>query len=55
MMLELAGVEAAYGHAQALHGIDLVVDEGEVVCIVGSQRRGQDEHPAEHVSRTSSR
>ena len=30
MMLELSGVEAAYGHAQALHGVDLVVDEGEV-------------------------
>ena len=41
MMLELARVEAAYGHAQALHGIDLVVDEGEVVCIVGRNGAGK--------------
>lgn len=41
MMLELAGVEAAYGHARALHGIDLVVDEGEVVCIVGRNGAGK--------------
>lgn len=40
-MLELAGVEAAYGHARALHGIDLVVDEGEVVCIVGRNGAGK--------------
>ena len=41
MMLELVGVEAAYGHARALHGIDLVVDEGEVVCIVGRNGAGK--------------
>ena len=41
MMLELARVEAAYGHARALHGIDLVVDEGEVVCIVGRNGAGK--------------
>ena len=41
MMLELEQVEAAYGHAQALHGIDLVVDEGEVVCIVGRNGAGK--------------
>ena len=41
MMLELAGVEAAYGHAQTLRGIDLVVDEGEVVCIVGRNGAGK--------------
>ena len=40
-MLELTGVEAAYGHARALHGIDLVVDEGEVVCIVGRNGAGK--------------
>ena len=41
MMLELQGVEAAYGHAHALHGIDLTVDEGEVVCIVGRNGAGK--------------
>ncbi|MCY4454641.1 MAG: ABC transporter ATP-binding protein [Immundisolibacterales bacterium] len=41
MMLELEGVEGAYGHARALHGIGLVVDEGEVVCIVGRNGAGK--------------
>lgn len=41
MMLELEGVEAAYGHAQALHGIGLLVDESEVVCIVGRNGAGK--------------
>ena len=41
MMLELQSVEAAYGHARALHGIDLVVDEGEVACIVGRNGAGK--------------
>ena len=41
MMLELEGVEAAYGHAQALHGIDLAVNEGEVACIVGRNGAGK--------------
>ena len=41
MMLALERVEAAYGHARALHGIDLAVDEGEVVCIVGRNGAGK--------------
>ena len=40
-MLALEGVEAAYGHAKALHGVDLVVDEGEVVCVVGRNGAGK--------------
>ena len=41
MMLALERVEAAYGHARTLHGIDLAVDEGEVVCIVGRNGAGK--------------
>ena len=41
MMLALEQVEAAYGHARTLHGIDLAVDEGEVVCIVGRNGAGK--------------
>lgn len=40
-MLELSQVQAAYGHSQALHGIDLTVDEGEVVCLVGRNGAGK--------------
>ena len=40
-MLVLERVQAAYGHSQALHGIDLKVNEGEVVCIVGRNGAGK--------------
>ncbi len=40
-MLVLEQVRAAYGHSQALHGIDLEVNEGEVVCIVGRNGAGK--------------
>ncbi len=40
-MLVLERVQAAYGHSQALHGIDLEVNEGEVVCIVGRNGAGK--------------
>ena len=40
-MLTLEGVTAAYGQSQALHGIDLEVSEGEVVCMVGRNGAGK--------------
>jgi branched-chain amino acid transport system ATP-binding protein len=40
-LLELSGVEARYGALQALHGINLVVDEGEVVSILGANGAGK--------------
>ncbi len=40
-MLVLEQVAAAYGHAQTLHGIDLEVGQGEVVCIVGRNGAGK--------------
>lgn len=40
-LLELKGVKAAYGSLQVLHGIDLTVGEGEIVCILGNNAAGK--------------
>ncbi len=40
-MLELRGVEAAYGRSQVLFGIDLEVGAGEVVTLVGRNGMGK--------------
>ncbi len=39
--LELANVHKAFGKKQALTGIDLAVDEHEVVCLIGPSGRGK--------------
>ncbi|WP_127504765.1 ABC transporter ATP-binding protein [Actinoplanes solisilvae] len=40
-MLEVTGLTAWYGQAQALHGVDLRVDEGEVVSLAGRNGAGK--------------
>jgi branched-chain amino acid transport system ATP-binding protein len=40
-LLELAGVEARYGQVQALHGVSLTVDEGQVVAVLGANGAGK--------------
>ena len=45
-LLELDGVEARYGPIKALHGVSLRVDEGEVVALLGRERRRQDDDAA---------
>jgi branched-chain amino acid transport system ATP-binding protein len=40
-LLELESVEARYGQVQALHGITLTVDEGEVVALLGANGAGK--------------
>ncbi len=40
-MLEVRGVEARYGDAQALWGVDLDVGAAEMVCIVGPNGAGK--------------
>jgi len=40
-LLEIAQLHAAYGEAEVLHGIDLVVFEGEFVCMIGANTAGK--------------
>ena len=41
MMLQLSGVHAHYGHIHALRGIDLSVQVGEVVTLIGANGAGK--------------
>lgn len=41
MLLNVDGVDAYYGHAQVLHDINVHVNEGELVCIVGRNGAGK--------------
>ena len=41
MMLQLSGVHAHYGHLHALRGIDLSVQVGEVVTLIGANGAGK--------------
>ncbi len=34
-MLEIKGISARYGLVQALYGVSLTVEEGEIVCLIG--------------------
>ena len=40
-MLEIRGLDAFYGDAQALHGVDVTVGQGEVVTLVGRNGAGK--------------
>src|SRR5262245_53673186 len=40
-LLELAGVEASYGHLRALHEISLAVEGGQAVSVLGANGAGQ--------------
>jgi branched-chain amino acid transport system ATP-binding protein len=40
-LLEIANLVARYGAAEALKGIDLVVDEGEIVTLLGANGAGK--------------
>ncbi|OZI74481.1 ABC transporter ATP-binding protein [Bordetella genomosp. 12] len=40
-LLELRGLEVAYGGIRAVRGIDLRVDTGELVCLIGANGAGK--------------
>ena len=40
-MLSLEGLRAGYGPIEALHGLDLAVREGELVCLLGANGAGK--------------
>ena len=41
MLLEIDNVSLLYGRIQALHGISLTVDEGEIVALIGANGAGK--------------
>ena len=40
-MLKISNVETFYGKIQALRGVDLNVNEGEIVSLIGSNGAGK--------------
>ncbi len=40
-LLEVEGIHARYGAIEALHGVSLTVDDGEVVTLIGSNGAGK--------------
>jgi branched-chain amino acid transport system ATP-binding protein len=40
-LLEIEALRAGYGEIEVLHGIDLSLDEGEFVCIIGANTAGK--------------
>ena len=40
-MLQIEGVETFYGAIQALKGVDLVVEHGEIVTLIGANGAGK--------------
>ncbi len=40
-MLRVEGIDVFYGHVQALRGVSLAVNDGEIVCLLGANGAGK--------------
>ena len=40
-LLEISGIDAFYGRVQALHGVSITCDQGEIVALIGSNGAGK--------------
>jgi branched-chain amino acid transport system ATP-binding protein len=40
-LLEIRQLRAGYGEAEVLHGIDIAIDQGEFVCMIGANTAGK--------------
>ena len=40
-MLEIQGVHASYGHIEAIHGVDLTIEKGQIVSLIGANGAGK--------------
>lgn len=40
-MLSVSGIHAFYGHIEALHGVDIEIEEGEIVTLIGANGAGK--------------
>jgi branched-chain amino acid transport system ATP-binding protein len=40
-LLKLKGVKVCYGSLEVLHGVDLEVNQGEIICLLGSNAAGK--------------
>jgi branched-chain amino acid transport system ATP-binding protein len=40
-MLRVEGLQVAYGHVEALRGIDIAIDQGQITAIIGSNGAGK--------------
>ena len=50
-LLSLRGVETYYGKIVALRGIDIDVNEGEIVTVIGANGGRQVDHHDDHLRR----
>ena len=40
-MLQISNIHTSYGHIEALHGVDLEINEGEIVTLIGANGAGK--------------